>query len=72
MPIFASKVAFFSVFRALIVSFAPFQIFLIFQDLCTIFTEFGAIFAEFQERQQILQIFIKISPIFFGISSKFQ
>ena len=42
-----------------------------FQGLCTIFTEFNAIFAEFQERQQILQIFVKFSPNFFRISQNF-
>ena len=52
-------------------SFAPFQISLIFQGLCTIFTKCNAIFAEFQERQQILQIFVKFSQNFFRISQKF-
>ena len=52
-------------------SFAPFQISLIFQDLCTNFANFNAIFAEFQERQQILQIFAKFSPNFFRVSQTF-
>ena len=42
-----------------------------FRTFAPFFTEFDAIFAEFQERQQILQIFVKFSPNFFRISQNF-
>jgi len=45
--------------------------FLIFQDLCTIFHWVNAIFTEFQERQQILQIFVKLSPNFCRVPQSF-
>ena len=59
-----------------IFSFAPFQISVIFQDFCTIsapekVAKFDAVFVVFQRRRQILQFFVKFSPIFFGISQNF-
>ena len=42
-----------------------------FRTFAPFFTEFDAIFAEFQERQQILQIFVKFSPNFFRVSQNF-
>ena len=36
-------------------------------EVIQLFTEFDAIFAEFQERQQILQIFVKFSKNFLRI-----
>ena len=61
-----------------IFSFAPFQISELFQDFffedrtardfCTIFfATFDALFVDFQRTRNILQIFVKISPIFVGI-----
>ena len=58
-----------------IVSLAPFQISVMFQDFCTIkcdhLVKFDAIFVDFQRRRQILQFFVKCSPISFGISQIF-
>ena len=42
-----------------------------FRTFAPFFTEFDAIFAEFQERQQILQIFVKISLNFIRVSQSF-
>ena len=62
---------FLAFFELYIFSFAPFQISLIFRTFAQFFAEFDAIFAEFQGRQQILQIFVKISPNIFRFSQNF-
>ena len=56
-----------------IFSFAPFQISVIkmFQDFCTMFAKFEAMFVDFQRRRHILLLFVKCSPVFFGISQNF-
>jgi hypothetical protein len=35
------------------------------------FAKFNANFVDFQRRRQILQFFVKFSPIFFGIAQNF-
>ena len=58
-------------FKLYIFSFAPFQISVIFQAFAPLFAKFVEFFADFQRRQQILQIFTEFQRNFAGISQNF-
>ena len=70
-PIFTSKGAFFSIFQALHFFLCTIPDFCDFSSLRTTFCKICRFFADFQRRQQILQIFTEFQRNFAGISQNF-
>ena len=66
-----SRAHFSAFFKLYIFSFAPFQISVMFQDLCTIFCKISRNFCWFSQEPADFAFFVKTPRNFFGISQNF-